>query len=80
MFILAAAPLAYRGSIFKGMEGQKNSIKPYPELFIKIKNIKTISRPKRSLTVKENNISPVVREFLRYKQKSLLLYIIGYGH
>ena len=60
------------------MEGQINSLKPYlPRLFIKIKQPKTISRPISSFTVKEDHIGSAVSKILRYRQKSILLYILG---
>ena len=60
------------------MEGQKNSIKQYPVLYVKIKQPKTMSGPISSLTFKKNHIGSAVSEIFRYRQKSLLLYIIGY--
>ena len=36
--ILAAAPLAYRGSLFERInKSSKKNLKPYPDLFMKIK-------------------------------------------
>ena len=71
---IAAAPLASKGSIF---EGQINSLKPYPDLFIRIKYPKTILGLILSFPLKKNYVSSVVSDILRYKQKSLVLYIIG---
>ena len=41
------------------------------------KLLKTFPGPIRSFTVKENHICSAVRKILRYKQKNVLLYIIG---
>ncbi len=71
-------PLASRGSIFEGTEGLKNSLKPYPDLFIKINYPKTISGPIKSFLVMENHIGSVVSKILRPKQKTILLHILGY--
>ena len=61
----------------RNMEGQKNSLKPYLyRLFIK-EQPKTILRPISSFTVKEDHIGSAVCEILRYRQKNLLLYILG---
>ena len=48
----------------KGYGRAENSLKPYPDLFVKTKLPKTISGPIRSFTVKENHISSVVSEIL----------------
>ena len=39
---------------------------------------KNILGPIRSFTVKENYFDPLFTEILHYRQKRLLLYIIGY--
>ena len=57
--------------IRRHVKGKKNSLKPYSDLFIKIKQPKTASRPIRSLTVKRNNIDSAIIEILRIRQKKL---------
>ena len=45
---------------------KKKSLKPYQNLFIKIKQTKTILEPKLSFTVKENYIGSGVSEIIQY--------------
>ena len=63
IFRLATVPLSSMGFVFDGAEKQS----------------KTIPGPIRSLPEMENSIGSAVRKVLCYRQKTLLLYIIGYA-
>ena len=64
--ILAAASLVSK-DIIKDMRVQKNNLKPYNDLFLKIKQPKTTLGPIRSFTLKENHFGSAVSEILRYR-------------
>ena len=59
------------------MEGQKKSLKPLTD-FNKKYLPKTIQGPIRIFIVKENHVGSAVSDILCYRQKRLLLSLIGY--
>ena len=73
--LLAATPLASRGSVFEvaDMHGLANSLKPSQDLNLKMKQSITTTRPMRSLSIIDND--SVVLDILSFRL--LLLYIIG---
>ena len=79
--ILAAASLVSR-NIRRDMKlkVQKNNLKPYNDLFIKIKQSKTTLGPIRSFTLKENHIGSAVRFFASYtitdRQKQTYTHLV----
>ena len=62
---LATAPQASRGFIFEGnLEGQKNSLKLYPDLLIK-----NSLKPPQTLHCKGEYVGSEVGKILRYRKK-----------